>query len=130
VVAVLTSERGHHRDRVFTYLSHRTRHDPHAGVAQEKGRRYPFTLNGWRKEWKAALDAAGIRDFRFHDLRHTAATRALNAHRNLKTVQRMLGHKAIATTLRYTRSDVEDVRAAMEAVENTQARRLKRVERE
>ena len=37
---------------------------------------------------------------------------------NLKTVQRMLGHKDIATTLRYTRSDTDDVRAAMEAVEN------------
>lgn len=35
---------------------------------------------------------------------------------NLKTVQRMLGHKDIATTLRYTRSDTDDVRAAMEAV--------------
>jgi integrase len=53
---------------------------------------------------------AGITDFRFHDLRHTAGTRALHAHRNLKTVQRMLAHKNIATTLRYTRSDVEDVR--------------------
>jgi hypothetical protein len=28
-----------------------------------------------------------------------------------------MGHKNIATTLRYTRSDVADVRAAMEAVE-------------
>jgi hypothetical protein len=29
----------------------------------------------------------------------------------------MLGHKDIKTTLRYIRSDVADVRAAMEAVE-------------
>jgi integrase len=55
-----------------------------------KAIRYPFTHDGWRKAWKAALEAAGIADFRFHDLRHTAGTRALHAHRNLKTVQRML----------------------------------------
>ena len=40
----------------------------------------------------------------------------MREHRNLKTAQRMFGHKDI-TTLRYTRSDVEDVRAVMEAVE-------------
>jgi len=34
----------------------------------------------------------------------------------------MLGHNDIKTTLRYTRSDVEDVRAAMEAVEKSQSR--------
>lgn len=122
VAAILSTERGRDRERVFTYISDRNRHDRHAGIMQEKGKRYPFTYAGWRKAWRAALTQAGIRDFRFHDLRHTAATRALHAHRNLKTVQRMLGHKNIATTLRYTRSDVEDVRAAMEAVE-TQSRR-------
>jgi hypothetical protein len=36
----------------------------------------------------------------------------------------MLGHKDIATTLRYTRSDVDEVRAAMEAVEMAQSRRI------
>jgi ribosomal protein S5 len=49
-------------------------------------------------------------------------TRALRAYRTLKAVQRMLGHNDIKTTLRYTRSDVEDVRAAMEAVEKSQSR--------
>jgi integrase len=117
VAAILSLERGRNREHVFTYVCDRNRHDPRRGIVQRKGARYPFTHDGWRKAWKAALQAAGITDFRFHDLRHTAGTRALHAHRNLKTVQRMLGHKNIATTLRYTRSDVEDVRAAMEAVE-------------
>lgn len=121
VAAILSLERGRHSERVFTYVCDRNRHDPRTRQTQRKGARYPFTHDGWRKAWKTALKAAGIADFRFHDLRHTAGTRALHAHRNLKTVQRMLGHKNIATTLRYTRSDVEDVRAAMEAVE-TQSR--------
>jgi integrase len=122
VAAILSLERNRHPERVFTYACDRNRHDPGRGLIQRKGVRYPFTHDGWRKAWKAALRQAGIADFRFHDLRHTAGTRALHAHRNLKTVQRMLGHKNIATTLRYTRSDVEDVRAAMEAVETQSSR--------
>jgi integrase len=121
VAAILSLERGRHSERVFTYACARNRYDPRIGETQRKGVRYPFTHDGWRKAWTAALIEAGITDFRFHDLRHTAGTRTLHAHRNLKTVQRMLGHKNIATTLRYTRSDVEDVRTAMEAVE-TQSR--------
>lgn len=117
VAAILSLERGNHRERVFTYLCAANKHDPHRGIMQAKGARYPFTRSGWRRPWAKALQEAGIEDFRFHDLRYTAGTRALHAHRNLKTVQRMLGHKNIATTLRYTRSDVEDVRTAMEAVE-------------
>lgn len=121
VAAILSLERGNNREWVFTYVCAANKHDPHHGIAQKKGARYPFTRSGWRRPWAAALKTAEIEDFRFHDLRHTAGTRALHAHRNLKTVQRMLGHKNIATTLRYTRSDVDDVRAAMEAVE-TQSR--------
>lgn len=125
IAAVVSRERGNHRDFVFTYVCARNRHDPHTGAMQRKGERYPFTHDGWRKAWHAARLAVEMPRLRFHDLRHTAATRALGAHRNLKTVQRMLGHADIATTLRYVASDVADVRAAMEAVE--QQARLKTV---
>jgi len=114
IALILSGERGRHPSRVFTYVCERNRRDPKTGLLQRKGERYPFTLDGWRKEWKRALAAAGIEDFRFHDLRHTAATRTLNAHKNLSTVKRFLGHKDIKTTMRYTRTELEDVRAAME----------------
>jgi integrase len=117
LTAILSPERGRHPVRVFTYVCQRNRRVPQTGFIQQKGARYPFTHDGWRKEWKRALVAAAIEDFRFHDLRHTAATRALRAHKNLRAVQRMLGHKGIATTSRYAHSDLDDVRAAMEAVE-------------
>ena len=107
---------------VFTYVCARNRYDPRTKTIQRKGERYPFTQDGWRKQWSRALAEAKIQDFRYHDLRHSAGTRALRAYRNLKAVQRMLGHNDIKTTLRYTRSDVEDVRAAMEAVEKSQSR--------
>jgi integrase len=113
--AILDRERGNNFERVFTYVCARNRHDPKTGLRQDKDTRYPFTHDGWRKEWQRALAEAGIEDFRFHDLRHTAATRTLRSSKNLMLVQKMLGHQDIATTLRYTKSDLDDVRAAMVA---------------
>jgi integrase len=121
VAAILSRERGH--DPVSFYLCLRS--EPVRPTDQDisaEGWALPFTHDGWRKEWRRALAQAKIQDFRYQDLRHSAGTRALRAHRNLKAVQHMLEHNDIKTTLRYTRSDVEDVRAAMEAVEKSQSR--------
>lgn len=106
MTALLSAERGKHEAHVFTYECARSR------GKRRTGQRHPFTQSGWRKPWRAALDAAGVTDFRFHDTRHTAATRTLRAG-NLKIVQRMLGHSRIETTAKYAHAMVEDVRAAM-----------------
>ena len=122
VATILSGERGRHPTRVFTYVCARNRHDPKRNILQRKGERYPFTKDGWRRAWEEALAEAGIEDFRFHDLRHTAGTRLQRATGNIKTVQRLLGHKDIRTTLRYIRTDLADVRAGMEAVEKATLR--------
>lgn len=46
-----------------------------------------------------AVNAAGLRRVRVHDLRHTAATLALQQGVNPKVVQEMLGHSSIMLTL-------------------------------
>jgi integrase len=43
--------------------------------------------NSFRSAWEAALDAAGIEGFRFHDLRHTFASWLVQRGRTLKEVQ-------------------------------------------
>jgi integrase len=117
IAAILATERGKHPELVFTYVCQRTVRNRQRGIHLQAGQRYGFSRNGWRKAYMEARQAAGLADLRFHDLRHTAATRVYRASRNLKAVQRLLGHAAIATTMRYIRGDADDVRAAMLAVE-------------
>jgi len=44
---------------------------------------------------------AAIPKFRWHDLRHTFASRLVMAGIDLRTVQELMGHKTITTTMRY-----------------------------
>jgi integrase len=54
------------------------------------------------KEWfVAACLKAGIRDFTWHCLRHTFASRLVMADVSLRKVQDLMGHKTIAMTCRY-----------------------------
>jgi integrase len=95
---------------VFTYVAART--DKRKGV--QRGVRYPMTDAGLRTAMRRAVKAAGVENLRFHDLRHTAATRTLRVS-NLKVVQNLLGHSDVSTTTKYAHAMVEDVRAALDA---------------
>lgn len=49
-----------------------------------------------------ALDKAKNEGLRWHDLRHTFASRLVMASVDLRTVQELLGHKTMEMTLRYS----------------------------
>lgn len=51
--------------------------------------------------WCEVVDNAGIKNFRFHDLRHTAASYAAMAGASLLELAEMLGHKTLAMVKRY-----------------------------
>ena len=51
--------------------------------------------------WSAALEEAKIEKFRWHDLRHTFASRLVEAGANMKVVQEACGHASITMTARY-----------------------------
>lgn len=57
---------------------------------------YQKYIYGWLL---AACEATGIERLRIHDLRHTAASLAVQAGANVKLVQQMLGHASAAMTL-------------------------------
>lgn len=103
---------------VFTYVCER-----HAPARKDrprrvKGKRYAFSPQGWNRKWKQAMEDAGVEDFRFHDLRHTSATRVMRSSGNLKAVSKLLGHTDIRTTSRYAHVGMDDLRATMAATES------------
>lgn len=51
------------------------------------------------KQWKAALNRAGLRDQRFHDMRHAAGTMMLGDGMPVHEVSAILGHSLASTTL-------------------------------
>ena len=48
------------------------------------------------------MKAAGIKNFRFHDLRHTAASYLAMAGATLLEVADVLGHRELSVTKRYS----------------------------
>ena len=54
------------------------------------------------KAWHAAIDRAGIVDFRFHDLRHSCASALVQNGATLAEVATLLGHRGLAMSLRYS----------------------------
>jgi integrase len=83
-----------HRDRAVAIG---LRPHPTAFVfARDDGK--PYGAQVIRDDWHAVCDDAGVRRFRFHDLRHTAAT-ALLARFPMQLVSRYMGHSTIGITV-------------------------------
>ena len=67
---------------------------------------------------KTLLEEAGLPSIRFHDLRHTFATLALQNGMDVKTLSAMLGHVSAATTLDiYTHSTSDMQHAAARKID-------------
>ena len=77
----------------------------------------PETGKPWgsvKTAFRASLRRAEIPRIRFHDLRHTFATR-LNARGvDLLTIKELLGHSNIAMTMRYAHPSQDNMRKAVE----------------
>lgn len=72
-----------------------------------------FGINDdFKKAFNSVRKEAGLLDLRFHDLRHTHATRLVTAHMPLSEVGRVLGHTQANTTFRYVNANVETARRA------------------
>ncbi len=69
-----------------------------------------------KRAWNTAKKKAGIENLRFHDLRHTVATRLVNAGVPLPTVKKVMTHSDIATTMRYVHTPETELFKAMEVL--------------
>ena len=69
-----------------------------------------------RKGFTSALKRAEIKNFRFHDLRHTFASYLTMSGCNMRTVQQLLGHSTLRTTMKYAHLCKEHLEEAVNLV--------------
>lgn len=66
-----------------------------------------------KKSFTEACTEAEIEDLKFHDLRHTFASRLVKNGVDLETVRELMGHSSIITTQRYLHSQEKEKMAAV-----------------
>jgi integrase len=71
-------------------------------------------IKSFRKGFENALDRAKIKDFWFHDLRHTFNTNMRKAGVDHTVIMKLTGHKTLAMFNRYNTVDQDDAIQAMQ----------------
>ncbi len=75
------------------------------------------TNENLEREWRRTLALSGVEDFRFHDLRHTYASRLVMRGVDLAVLRELLGHRDFETTLRYAHLGPSRLRDAVALLE-------------
>lgn len=65
-------------------------------------RLFPFSRHQVHGAFYRACKRAGIKDFKFHDMRHTFASYLAMSGANMRTIQELLGHKDLRMYMRYS----------------------------
>ena len=76
--------------------------------------RHGADLASVRKSWAGLLEAAKIEHFRFHDLRHSFASKLVMRNVSINTVRELLGHSDLKMTMRYAHLSPDHKHAAVE----------------
>lgn len=83
------------------------------GEPGKDGTRKPYTIN---RVWTHALQKAEIEDLRFHDLRHEATSRLVEAGLSDQEVASITGHKSMQMLRRYTHLRAEDLASKLDTL--------------
>lgn len=73
-------------------------------------------LTEFKRAWDTACTRASLTDLRFHDLRHTAATRLAECGVEAFTIAGILGHSSIQTSARYAHASDAGKRRAVDSL--------------
>jgi integrase len=73
-----------------------------------------------RKQWEKAVVKAGLTDFRFHDLRHTAASYLAMEGASLLEIADILGHKTMSMVKRYSHLTEQHTAGVLERMNSKQ----------
>jgi len=97
-------------------------------LLSSKSKEYVFEKEGKKLDtfyishlFAKLVKQAGIKDFRFHDLRHTFASRLVMAGVNLKTIQELIGHKSYQMSLRYSHLSPEVKKQAVKLLDKNKS---------
>ena len=97
-------------DQPFLFLSYRGRRFHYTNVS--------FLVRSYGRK-------AGIRKrVSPHGLRHTCATHLLQGRADIRHIQRILGHASIATTQRYTRVEIADLKKVLKRCHPRERRQI------
>jgi len=77
-------------------------HKAAAGALVFASKRRPEQAFKYTEVWSTVLLAAGIKKFRFHDLRHSCASALAQNGATLLEIADVLGHRQLAVTKRYS----------------------------
>lgn len=95
---------------VLTELKNKNRNSEYLFVNPKTGKPY----RKLQTSFDGACRRAGIEGLRFHDLRHSAASRMVARGVDLIRVKEILGHSTVKITERYTHSNREERKKAVE----------------
>lgn len=90
------------------------------GEPGRNGRRRPYAFN---KQWLDTKKLLGIRDLRFHDLRHEAVSRLVEGGLTDQEVSAISGHKSMQMLKRYTHLRAEDLVARLDEIPESRVSR-------
>ena len=116
VITVQASKRGLKKaipvsDKLYEILKKRKK------VISITGKVFDVSVSALKDAFERAVEKAGIENLHFHDLRHTFATRLVQSGVDIYRVQKLLGHRSIKMTERYSHHYPESLRESIRALD-------------